>query len=54
MKYAFLHENNPGVKTKGAYFRNAVMAHLLPVIRNMAPEGCFIFHQDSVPTHRAR
>jgi len=43
-KYAyFLHENNPGVKINGAYFRNALMAHLLPVIRNMAPEGCFIF-----------
>jgi len=30
--------------------------YLLTVIRNtcMAPKGCFIFRQDSVPAHRAR
>ena len=55
-KYAYiLHENNLGEKVNGAYFRNALVAqHLLLVIRNMAPEGCFIFHQDRVPAHTAR
>jgi len=36
------------------FFRNALLAqHLLPVTKNLTPEGCFIFHQDSVPGQRA-
>ena len=46
---------DPEVKINGAYYRDVLLSeHLLPVIRNPAPEGCFIFRQDSAPTHRAR
>jgi len=49
-KYAY-----HGVIINGAYFRNALLAqHLLPVIKKLTPEDCFIFQQDSVPAHRAR
>ena len=45
---------DPGVKINGAYYRDVLLSqHLLPVIRNPAPEGCF-FQQDSAPVHRAR
>jgi len=40
---------DPGVKIKGAYYRDVLLAqHLLPAFRNLAPEGCFIFQQDSI------
>jgi len=46
---------DPGVKIIGAYYRDFLLEqHLLPVIRNLVPEGCFIFQQDSAPARRAR
>jgi len=46
---------DPGVKINGAYYRDVLLSqHLLPVIRNLAPEGFFVFQQDSAPAHRAR
>ena len=46
---------DPGVKINDAYYRDVPPAqHLLPAIRILAPEGCFIFQQDSAPAHRAR
>src|SRR6218665_1224078 len=45
---------DPGVKIIRAYYRDVLLAqHLLPVIRNLAQEGYFIFQQDSAPAHRA-
>ena len=45
----------PGVKINGAYYRDVLLSqHLLPVVRNLAPEGYFVFQQDSAPAHRAR
>jgi len=46
---------DPGVKINGDYYRDVLLSqHLLPVMRNLAPEGCFVFQQDSAPAHRAR
>jgi hypothetical protein len=45
----------PEVKINGAYYRDVLLSqHLLPVIRNLAPEGCFVFQQDSAPANRAK
>src|SRR5688572_16398910 len=46
---------DPGVKINGSYYRDVLLSqHLLLVIRNLAPEGCFVFQQASAPAHRAR
>jgi len=47
-----LHEIILEKKVNGVYYRDVLLAKHLPVIRNMAPESCFIFQQDSVPAHR--
>ena len=45
----------PGVKINGACYQDVQLSrHLLPVIRSLAPEGCFVFQQDNVPAHRAQ
>jgi len=45
---------DPGVKIIGVYYRDVLLAqHLLPVIRNLALEGYFIFQQDSAPANRS-
>jgi hypothetical protein len=46
---------DPGVKINGTYYRDVLLSqHLPPVIRNLAPEGCFVFQQDSAPARRAK
>jgi hypothetical protein len=46
---------DPGVKINGTHFRDVLLSqHLSPVIRNLAPEGCFAFRQYSAPAHRAK
>ena len=46
---------DPGVKINGTYYRDVLLSQLLlPVIRNLAPEGCFVFQEDSAPAHRAK
>jgi len=44
---------DPEVKFIGAYYRDVLLAHLLPVIRRLALEGYSVFQQDSAPAHRA-
>src|ERR1700733_3769457 len=45
----------PGVKINEACYQDVLLLqHLLPVIRSLAPEGCFVFQQDNVPAHRAQ
>src|ERR1700733_12212444 len=44
-----------GVKINGVCYQDVLLSqHLLPVIRSLAPEGCFVFQQDNVPAHRAQ
>ena len=42
---------DPGVKINGAYYRDVLLSQHLPVIRNIAPEGCFVFKR-TVPQPR--
>ena len=45
----------PRVKINGAYYRDVVLRQmLLPDIRAASGSEFFVFHQDSVPSHRAK
>jgi len=50
-----VHFLEPGVKVDGEYYRDVVLKQmLLPDIKHISGDDCFVFQQDSTPAYRAK
>lgn len=49
-----LHFIEPGVKVDGAYYRETLLANMLPEMSALARGGHFVFQQDGARSHTAR
>ena len=44
----------PGIKVNGESYRDVVLKQMLPDIKHISGDDCFVFQQDSTPAHQAK